>query len=672
MSTKPGIDLVKWVGIAAAILVFLGGQAYVRKLQVERHNAEVARADEEAAKAAEYARTHPTPVPTPSIGGPTPSPSVTPSPTDTPSPTQAPKDPPVPQPIVPKDPTATPPVHIVGEHLDLEFSPTGAGISRALLHDYRTKAGVEDEGLEMLGPLDPAKISLALTEFKFGTQVFDDLETRVWAKLDGKDDFEGSGDDRVCTIKYELVLHEPAAPYRPLCKLTKIFKVNYDARHVDFELQVQNLSTVAATYDYTLRGPAGIYIDGPADNPKQGAYVAIKAAMAGRKLKDDEPETTFCYADAVTAASTNKTPLPSISFEENLWVAVNSRFFTAIVVPRDPRIVIKINMDALKAKYDANDQRTRENNLTPLLERQPSEKLEPNATSKSDSYALYLGPIQHTLLQEYEERLAPQKPIYLTLALQYCDIFSWRWPNVDRIARFLLWVFNGIYGLLGNYGIAVIFLTIFVKLCLHPFQRKMTVSMYKMQELAPKLAEIEKKYEGQTKPEVRQKKEMEKLDLMRKAGANPAMGCLPMLLQMPIFFALYGSFNHAFEIRQAHFLWIKDLSISDHLATLSFWPHQFNLLPLLYSALSIYQMLKQPAPPNADDAQKFQRKMMIGMTCFFGVILYNMPSGLVLYFASSTLFGLVESWYVKKYIIKAPPPGTKPTSPLPEVKAAKT
>jgi YidC/Oxa1 family membrane protein insertase len=225
-------------------------------------------------------------------------------------------------------------------------------------------------------------------------------------------------------------------------------------------------------------------------------------------------------------------------------------------------------------------------------------------------------------------------------------------------------LFRGI-GSFAGYGIAVIMLTLVIKLALHPFQRKMNISMHKMQMLQPKLKAIEEKYAGQTKPEMKQKKEMEKWNLMKKEGANPASGCLPMFIQMPIFFALYGVFSRAFDIRQASFLWIQDLSLSDRLTTLNFWPHQLNMLPVIYIGFSIFQSLRQPKPENADPQQEMNRKMMMFMPVMFGFLFYSMPAGLVLYFAASSIFGFAESWYIKRFILKVdrhgkPLPGSVP------------
>jgi YidC/Oxa1 family membrane protein insertase len=128
-------------------------------------------------------------------------------------------------------------------------------------------------------------------------------------------------------------------------------------------------------------------------------------------------------------------------------------------------------------------------------------------------------------------------------------------------------------------------------------------------------------------------------------------------VQIPVFSALYGIFNHAFDMRGATFLWIRDLSQPDRLYELPFWPHAINLLPILYIGLSFIQTRMTPQAPKSDDPQaEMNRKMMMFMPLMISLMFYNMPAGLVLYFTASACWGMLESWFIKKFVIKAPPP----------------
>jgi len=117
----------------------------------------------------------------------------------------------------------------------------------------------------------------------------------------------------------------------------------------------------------------------------------------------------------------------------------------------------------------------------------------------------------------------------------------------------MITVFHFFSRLFGNYGMAVILLTLLIKVCLHPLQRKMMISMNKMQKLQPELKKLQEKYKNRTGTQDKQRMFQEQQDIMRKGGASYSAGCLPMFVQLPILTALYGIFNRAFEIRAPNF-----------------------------------------------------------------------------------------------------------------------
>ena len=543
-------------------------------------------------------------------------------------------------------------IKVVNEFLGLTFSAKGAGLASGWLADQyvSAKARKEDaKGLELLGRIHPEEISLGMPYAKFGDQEFTDLENRVWFLEENSKSF--IGDNNVWTVAYSTTLYEKNAPYKPRCKVIKRFKIGQTARHVETEIEVKNLTEEDERFQYSLRGAAGIFMDRPSKDPNQGGgyLFMIKSILAGRPSDSDSPEITIVPARKVATCDLEDRMTGATG--GNLWATLSNRFFTTIMVARSPEQVANITAEELKPDPSmTNDPRYKDPNQSVVFKTLSTRDVAAKGEI-SDGYCLFMGPMKQDLLEEYEAELGLEKPVRLDLAIQYLDMFGWRWANIDRLARLMLGIFRFIASFAG-YGIAVILLTMVVKICLHPFTRKMTVSMHKMQMLQPKLKAIEEKYAGQTKPEMKQKKEMEKWDLMKKEGANPASGCLPMFIQMPIFFAIYGVFSRAFEIRQADFLWISDLSMSDRLFTLSFWPNELNLLPLIYVALSITQMRLQPKPANADPQQEMSRKMMSYMPVVFGFLFYKMPAGLVLYFAAQSIFSFFESWYVKRYVLK--------------------
>jgi YidC/Oxa1 family membrane protein insertase len=226
----------------------------------------------------------------------------------------------------------------------------------------------------------------------------------------------------------------------------------------------------------------------------------------------------------------------------------------------------------------------------------------------------------------------------------------------DFLSRWLVGLLKLIVSVVGNYGVAMILVTILVKTLLHPLTRKMLVSGHKMQLVGPKMKELQKRYAGD-----KARLNQEVMKLYRDEGVNPMGGCLPMLVQLPLFFALYGAFAKGFAGRQAMFIpgWISDLSLPDRLfevgITIPFFDWEvpyFNLLPILYMILQILHMNMQP---KATDPQQQQtQKMMRFMPIMFAFIFYKMPSGLVLYFTISTVYTLAEHWIIKRNLPSVP------------------
>jgi YidC/Oxa1 family membrane protein insertase len=669
--TKKEIDWVKYIGLAAAVASFFIFQhlaAKSAKENAERQSALKAQQDEDLKKREEEAkaRTH-TPEVTEEPKAPTEHVAATKDPSkpaDTPVKAEPKETEKATPPVL--EPEKTPAdVLVESPHLKLTFSAQGAGIASGWLADqYVTAKAKEDNkpGLELLARINAEQITMGMPYARFAKLEFSDLERRVWFLEENSEGFKGP--DNIWTLAYSTTLYQPAPPFKPLCKVIKRFRLGQAAQHVEAEVDVANLSGEAAPFQYSLRGTAGILMDGPAEDPTQrtSAYILVKSMLAGRREGAETPDVLIVTADSAGKLPEEKRLMGATG--GNLWATVSNRFFITAMVARQPEQVVSIKVEPLTPRADMlADLRYRLPNQSTIFRSVPTRDLT-TSTKLTDGYCFFMGPMKSDLLEKYEKELALSQPVHLEQAVQFCDVFGWRWPNIDRLS----WLMMGIFGFIGSftgYGIAVIMLTLVIKLALHPFQRKMNISMHKMQTLQPKLKAIEEKYAGQTKPEMKQKKEMEKWDLMKKEGANPASGCLPMFIQMPIFFALYGVFSRAFDIRQASFLWIQDMSLSDRLATFTFWPHQLNLLPVIYIGFSIFQSLRQPKPENPDPQQEGTRKMMMFMPVVFGFLFYSMPAGLVLYFAASSIFGFAESWYIKRFILKVdrhgkPLPGSVP------------
>jgi YidC/Oxa1 family membrane protein insertase len=197
------------------------------------------------------------------------------------------------------------------------------------------------------------------------------------------------------------------------------------------------------------------------------------------------------------------------------------------------------------------------------------------------------------------------------------------------ISVFFLKALWWIYGIVGNYGTAIILLTVGIRIVLFPLMHTSTVSMRKMAKVQPKVKEIQAKYKKKKNdPQARSKMSQETMALYKEEGVNPMAGCLPVLVQLPILWALYQLFLHAIELRHEPFiLWITDLSAKDPL----------YVTPVLMTAT---MWLQQKLAPQAGDPQ--QQKIMRMLPLVFGIMFLQFPSGLVLYWLTNNVISILQ------------------------------
>ncbi len=210
----------------------------------------------------------------------------------------------------------------------------------------------------------------------------------------------------------------------------------------------------------------------------------------------------------------------------------------------------------------------------------------------------------------------------------------WRW-----LCYPLVWVLNFFNNLIPNYGVAIILLTILVRLLFWPLTHKSTVGMKKMQEIQPKMKEIQAKYKDNP-----QRLQQETWALYREAKVNPMSSCLPMLIQIPVFIALFNVLRSAVELRYAPFLWIGDLSEPEGLFASWFPFGGLNILPIL---MAVSTGLQSAFTPSAGDKNQ-QRMMMVFMPLMMLFMFYSFPSALSLYWFLSNLFSIVQMWVIRR------------------------
>jgi YidC/Oxa1 family membrane protein insertase len=219
------------------------------------------------------------------------------------------------------------------------------------------------------------------------------------------------------------------------------------------------------------------------------------------------------------------------------------------------------------------------------------------------------------------------------------------------VSQFLLNFLNWLHGFIGSYGWAILALTAIIKIVLWPLQNKANYSMRRMALLNPKMQELREKYKDDPT-----RMNQEVMKLYKDYGINPVGGCLPMMIQIPIFFGLFKMLGQAVELRNAPFLWVKDLSQPDTVAHIAGLP--INVIPLCMAATQIWLMAMTPKTGDPT-----QRRVMMFTPLIFLFICYNFAAALALYYTAQNLFSIVQFYYNKRQpmptLEKRVPPGKR-------------
>jgi len=203
---------------------------------------------------------------------------------------------------------------------------------------------------------------------------------------------------------------------------------------------------------------------------------------------------------------------------------------------------------------------------------------------------------------------------------------------------------NGLHGFGLGYAMCIIVITIIIKILFWPLTKASTVSMKRMAAYQPQMAEIREKYK-----EDPQKLNKRMMEFMREHKINPMGGCLPILIQIPVFFGFFTMLRSAVELRGAQFLWACDLSQSDTIAHVAGFP--INPLPMIMGVTMILQARMTPVSPTADP---MQQKIMKYMPLMFIVILYNFSAGLTLYWTVQNMLSILQTKLTKNIVVEAP------------------
>ncbi|WP_395737985.1 YidC/Oxa1 family insertase periplasmic-domain containing protein [Prosthecobacter sp.] len=270
----------------------------------------------------------------------------------------------------------------------------------------------------------------------------------------------------------------------------------------------------------------------------------------------------------------------------------------------------------------------------------PTVDLAPGA-SVTETYEIYLGPKEYDRLSKIDQQRSKA---------MFYGYFGWVSIALSKVMRWM-------HDLSGSWGLAVILLTIFVRCCLWPIHAKSTMTMKRMGLLGPKMKELQEKYKDNP-----QQQQMEVMKLYKDYGVNPLGGCLPLLLQFPIFIGLYSVLEVAAELRGQSFWWVRDLAAADTQG--QFLGFNINPLPLIMGLTMVAQMKLTPQPATVD---KTQQRIFMMMPLFFLWISYDFAAALALYWSTQNIFSIFQTRIMKLYM---PEPKLEKVSQKPAAKAA--
>ena len=307
-------------------------------------------------------------------------------------------------------------------------------------------------------------------------------------------------------------------------------------------------------------------------------------------------------------------------YQENIagaeWVAVSNQFFTTLMAPLTAK-ASSVWGRRFETEY-ASDQKL------PAIEGalgMPGFQLQPGQTY-SARFEIYAGPkLYHRLAQ-----------------LPHNEAEVMDFGIFKLVCQFLLNFMNLLHSWLGDYGLSILALTTIIKLTLWPIQNRANRSMRQMAALSPKMQELKEKYKDDP---TRMNQELMKL--YKQYGINPVGGCLPMMIQIPIFFGLFKMLGQAVELRNAKFLWVRDLSQPDTIAHLPLLGWPVNIIPLCMAATQIWLMAMTPKTGDPT-----QRRVMMFTPLIFLFICYNFAAALALYYTAQNLFSILQFYQNKR------------------------
>jgi YidC/Oxa1 family membrane protein insertase len=382
-------------------------------------------------------------------------------------------------------------------------------------------------------------------------------------------------------------------------RVRKIYAFEPDSYAFSLRIAVENGSSAAIGPRYAVTWPASVQ---PGHDFAEQSFAVLHEGSVTREPVAAFGTPGFFSREAATEA---------VFRREVDWAGIATTYFVAAVIPEDP-----VQASGQFVATEPGRAGVVQIFFDPVML--------PPGQSAERVFRVYAGPKEAERLEAVGAGL-----------IRSIDL-GWDW--LSPLVLGFGWLLRALYSVIPNYGLAIILLTIMVRLVTTPLTMKQMRSMERMRALQPKLAELKEKH-----PDDRQKQSEEMMQLYRREGVNPLGGCLPMILQLPVFIGLFYALRSSIDLRQAPFVgWINDLSSPDALFEIPGIGIPLRVLPLIMGATMVLQ--QKITPMQADPAQA--KMMMTVMPVMMTVLFYQFPSGLVLYWMVSNVLAVAHQLWV--------------------------
>lgn len=471
------------------------------------------------------------------------------------------------------------------------------------------------------------------------------------------------------------LLKDSAAPNLEMVKRYRLYPVSADndGYLLDIETLVENQNQEAVNLSLRQEGPTGLSLEGWWYSVKISQSFFSGAGQRDVAYSDHSGVHILkSTRDIFSFAQKNPSLPQSMLFSEGEpqehrslnYIGLDSQYFNASMLPHpdQPNSLTDLAQAGTRIAGNVtaiNNAQIQAANVAFWVDTKP-QSVQPNQ-SISQRYSVFLGPKDTEVLAKHG----------LSRTIEY-GWFPW-------VAKPLGWLLHFFHGIVRNYGIAIILLTVCVRLAMFPLGRRAAITAQRMQELQPEIKKINEKY-----PDNMEKRARAMQELYRKHEFKPLAGCLPLFIQLPIFIGLYRCLSVDISLRQEPLIpgmtWCSNLAGPDQFYDWSSWMWEylsgrgtgwlgpyFNILPMVTVVLFLVQQ-KMMMPKAADPQTQMTQTMMKYMTVFMGVIFFKVPAGLCIYFITSSIWSLFERKLVKRTIPPAgltgvTAPGTEPSEP---------